>query len=286
MQQASICLDPVRGYSSESHALVFNDESACTYDTVGGIAGNVDMTVGIVLTNPEAGKGDDDVLAAQLSFRHYLEVMYTGESETRPEAIVWLSIDGGQNWEAIKTFTPALPSDSPIVQPWSEQVLDITQHIGEDVRVRFSFFQPGQATRHNAAGWYVDDVKICIAPRPDEISKITVLPASAAEGNSGTTALDFIIEVYPDPASPDAPANLDKTIAFETIPLDIPNAATPDIDFISTKGQIVIPGDDATSRVRVTSACAPSPRTSSLSTIRSAAQSPTMICPRPSAFPC
>ena len=244
------CFGDGAGYFSPTHALVFTDESTCSYDTLEGIEGWVEMTQDIPIIDQVSGLADD-VLAAQLSFMHYLEIAYAAESEDRTEAYVEISADGGQNWDTLHTFRADVPSSETYVIPQVEEVISLDKYIGNNVRIRFRFRQPVEPERHSAAGWLIDDVRICYASRPEGISKITVVSAEEQEGNYGTSPLEFDVTIFPDPATVAPEHRQVKVISFGTVELDEPDAAAAEVDYVSTAGQLEIPGDAASATITV-----------------------------------
>lgn len=256
----STCLAPTAGFVSPTHALVFNNQGTlgtggCGYYTAGGIEGFARMinSEPLPLT----------ALAAQLSFHHYLSISYNSIQEERTTAYVEVSVDNGNTWETVRTFRPETPSDQPFVIPWREEVVSLNKFIGQAVMVRFRFAQPASDTPNTAQGWFIDDLRISIAPLPSNASKVTVLPAEVTEGNFGTKVMSFDVHVLQPQA--------DITLAFETLgfaPGDVisfvdnfnnlvsvtlteQTIAQPDVDFVDTSSQITIPGGAAFGQINV-----------------------------------
>jgi len=246
VQDSSACLTDVDPFVSPTHALIFNDESTCTYDTAEGIEGWVEMTENVRIVDVDTNDAND-VLAAQLSFHHYLDVMYDAQRENKTQAFVELSDDGGQTWTTLDTFEPAEPSSESFVIPWREEIIDLDAYIGKDVRLRFRFKQPVEPNRHTATGWFIDDVEIGYAKRPSGISKVSLVSSpepSANEGNFGTHALDFDLTIFPASAE-------EKVISFETFEINELDAAVAEDDYVTTSGQLVIPPGASTASIRV-----------------------------------
>ncbi|HPO12381.1 MAG TPA: Calx-beta domain-containing protein [Candidatus Hydrogenedentes bacterium] len=231
IQPVSQCLTGAAGpgYRSPTHALVFNDEATCTYDTPGGVEGSVAMTSGIDIP-------DVDALTAQLSFKHFLEIAYNAIQPQATTAYVEISTNAGIDWEILKSYSPPTLSDEHFVIPWSEEVISLSEYLGKDVFIRFRFVQPDEINSHQARGWYIDDFKICYAPRPSGVSKVIVDDASGQEGNVGSGLLSFPVTVVPQNPQP-------ITLSFTTAPVTAPNAAIPDVDYVSTSGSRVIPAN-------------------------------------------
>lgn len=237
IQQVSACVTP-SGFTSPSRALVFNRETNCSYDTPGGVEGAVQMTDGITIP-------DVDALTAQLSFHHFLEVAYNAIQPAATTAYVEISKNGISGpFEVLRTFAPELPSEDNFVIPWREEVISLNDYIGEDVFVRFRFVQPDEVNPNTARGWYIDDLRICYAPRPAGVSKVTISPANANEGNSGTGNLTFPITVEPANTTP-------ISLSYQTSASAGASAATPDVDYLSTNGAVNIPTNSTSASVKV-----------------------------------
>ncbi len=236
IQEASACIAPT-GFTSPTTALVFNDEGTCTYDTVGGVEGAARMTSAVDIPNVDA-------LTAQLSFMHYLEISFTALQPEPATAYVEVSTDVGINWTVLKTFAPTEPSKDNFVIPWRKEVINLNAYIGQDVLVRFRFVQPAEANRHTAAGWFIDDFKICYAPRPAGVSKVTIAPASANEGNAGSGTLSFPITVEPMNSEP-------ISLSYATVALQGENAALPGEDYVDTSSAITLPAGVTTGTLNV-----------------------------------
>lgn len=238
IQQASACLPSTLGYVSPSNALVFNDETLCTYDTAAGVSGYARMVSGRPIPGVEA-------LTAQLSFKHYLEIAYNAIQPEVTTAYVEVNTQAGVGpWTILKEFKPTSPSDENYVIPWSEEVISLNSYIGQNVMVRFRFEQPDEINANTARGWYIDDFKICYGQRPAAVSKVTVQNKTETEGDSATKTLKFPVTITPANTS-------DITLSYQTVALATPNAATPEVDYVSRTGQKVIPAGTASTTLDV-----------------------------------
>ncbi len=239
IQAASQCLTGATGpgYTTATHALVFNDETSCTYDMPGGVEGVAAMTSGTDIP-------DIDALTAQLSFKHFLEIAYNTIQPQATTAYVEISTNAGIDWTILKAYAPPTLSDEYFVIPWTEEVISLADYLGKDVFIRFRFVQPDEVNTHHARGWYIDDVKICYAPRPAGISKVFIADVSGAEGNTASGLLSFPVAVVPP--NPQA-----ITLSFATVPLTTPNAAVPDVDYVTTTGSKTIPANTAASAFNI-----------------------------------
>jgi hypothetical protein len=245
MLEDSQCLSPELGYSSESRALVFNSgDPGCSYYTPGGVEGIVAMTAPVLINGVDA-------LSAQVRFMHYLEIAFNTDAiEAVPtRAYVEASKQGGVagSWKVLREFGPDQPGEDHFVLGWQEEIIDLRDFLANDppldpldpqvfnvfnnenVLLRFRFVQPQEDNPNTAAGWYIDDLKFGIAPRPTDplVSKLSVTapwapntpnlpdyqPKAATEGNLGTTKLRFPVRLKPVSTEP-------ITIAFETVELE------------------------------------------------------------------
>lgn len=252
-QNDSLCLSPVDGFSSASYAFAYNgDEVSCTYHDAAGTTGALTMVGNVQIPYTALG--------AQLSFYHFLEVAYSDDLQAEvTTATVQVSTDVGLNWTTVYTFQPGEASDQFHKVPWQQEVIQLDEVIDladrsnqsdRQVKVRFVFTQPVEVA-HSAAGWYVDDVRISYAPLPAGVSILTLDDAVQNEGVSGTTRLDFPINLDP-------PSTQDIVLSFRTeglsegetvtvngtpITLTADDIATPDVDYVSVASQVVIPAD-------------------------------------------
>ncbi len=229
IQTGSGCILPAQGggYISPARALVFNREADCSYDTPGGVVGVVEMKSGIPIP-------DVDALSAQLSFSHFLEIAFNTIQPQPARACVQISTDARTSWQTLRCYGPTEPSDRNFLLPWQEEHISLDDYLGEDVFIRFVFEQPAEVNRNTARGWYIDDFKICYAPRPAGVSKVTLGAASAPEGNTGTSLITFPVTIQPPNPSP-------VTLSYGTAALSVNNAATPDVDYMTTSGTVTIP---------------------------------------------
>ena len=241
----SQCLAPAPGYSSENKALAFNlGDPNCTYYTPGGVEGIATMANPVLISGVNA-------LSAQVRFMHYLEIAYNSDSiESVPtRAYVEASKQNGVpgSWRVLRAFGPDQPSEDNYVLGWQEEVIDLRDFLSNDppldpldpevfnvfndenVFLRFRFVQPPEANPNTAAGWFIDDVKFGVAPRPTDpvVSKLSVTapwapdtpalpdyePKATTEGNLGTNKLRFPIRFKPVNDQP-------ITIAYETMELE------------------------------------------------------------------
>lgn len=242
----SQCIAPQAGYIDGSRALVFNNgDPGCSYYTPGGAEGVIAMLSAVKISGQNA-------LSAQISFDHYLEIAFTNDSiEAIPtQAYVEVSKNGGVpgSWKVLRTFGPSQPSAENYVLGWKEEVIDLKDFLAvdapldpldpatfnvfndEDIFVRFRFVEPADDIANTAAGWYVDNFRIGIAPRPTapvEVSKLSVFapwapdtpaipdyePKASTEGNLGSNTLSFPVRFKPVNTQP-------ITIAYETYQLD------------------------------------------------------------------
>lgn len=239
IQTASGCILPAQGggYVSPTRALVFNRETDCAYDTPGGVLGVVEMISGIPIP-------DLDALSAQLSFSHFLEIAYNSIQPQAASACVQISTDARTTWTTLRCYGPSEPSDRNFLLPWQEERISLDEYLGEDVFIRFVFEQPPEVNTNNARGWYIDDFKICYAPRPAGVSKVTLGPASAPEGNAGTSTINFpVIIAPPNPSAVE--------LSYATGAFNGANAATPDVDFMTTSGSKSIPAGTGLGEISV-----------------------------------
>ena len=139
-QDSSACLNPTPGYQSPTHALVYNQEATCDYDTGAQTMGSAAMTFDVTIPA--------NALSAQLSWKEYVEVE-TGFDMQKVE----LSLDGGLNWDQELSNT----TDSNPV--WETETRDLSAYIGQSVRLRF-MFDTGDAIANDFDGWYLDDVRL------------------------------------------------------------------------------------------------------------------------------
>lgn len=229
IQSASACLPGgVDGHTSPTRSLVFNDETNCNYDTGGAIDGFVFMT------SPQA-LHPVDVLTAEVSFQHYLEMTYNNGGATPPTASLLISTDGN-NFNPIATFGPQEASAQNFRIPWRKETVDLSPYIGSSIQLAFRFTSPAQGAPISGAGWYIDDFRISVSERPAPVSKVTVQDAAVMEGNTGSTTLSFPVLVQPPNAQ-------DVVLSFQTLGLTIANAATPDQDYASTANTVTIPAN-------------------------------------------
>lgn len=240
IQDDSACIVGDSGFTSANHALVFNDETTCSYDNVAGwnaLTPSNPVTF-VRMTNSEPIPGRD-ALTAQLSFRHYLEISYSAIQSGVTTAAVQISTGGVAGpWETLREFKPEAPSTENFVIPWREEIISLNAYVGKAVMVRYVFFQPEEINRNDANGWYIDDFKICYGERPAGVSKVSIGDKTEIEGDSATKVLRFPVTIDPINTTP-------ITLSYETVALDTANAATPEVDYISTINQVTIPANAA-----------------------------------------
>jgi len=230
------CLSPLAGYTSASHALVFNRDSDCGYATGGGVEGFVRMRSAKRI--PPQGVSTEDALTAQVRFYHHLEL--SGSSS----ASVEISKDAGNTWVVLKSYPPSTSTGAYSVG-WEEDAINLDDsYIGQDVMVRFHFVQPSDSSGDAGTGWYIDDFRICYAERPVGVSKVTVAPVQQTEGNFGTRKLSFPVSIVPANPQP-------ILLSYQTWALSGPGAATPDVDYVNTLAQVVIPAGSTTATLDV-----------------------------------
>lgn len=222
---------PDQQFTSPTRALVFNDPLNCNYYSGAGIEGVVEMTSPVTIPGTGA-------LTAQLQFSHSLELGYNSIGVAPPRAYVEISNDAGGSWVSVAEFGPEAPSPANFLIPWQQETISLNQYIGQGIQARFRFVQAADPNSTTAKGWYIDDFKICYAPRPNGVSKVIVADAAANEGNFGSTPLPFPVTI--DPVSPDP-----IVISIATAPATGSDAATSDEDYVDTARQVVIPENTA-----------------------------------------
>lgn len=244
IQDATTGCSP-EGFSSGSRALVFNLDGTCTYYNPAGYSDLPGSQPVVEMTSPYQMPGVG-ALTAQLQFSHFLELGYNSIGVEPPRAYVEISRDAGVNWDVLAEYGPDVPSPANYQIGWTQETINISEYVDDSVLLRFRFQQDADLNATTAKGWYVDDVRICHAPRPNGVSKVIVSDSDPAdmEGNFGSTPLSFEVQIVPPSPEP-------ITLSISTAADNGPNAATPDEDFLSTSRQIVIPANTSSTTIEI-----------------------------------
>lgn len=240
---ATGCL--ANGFTSSNHAIVFNDNGTCTYYNPAGYDDTPGNQPVVEMTSPYQMPGTAG-LTAQLQFSHRVELGYNSIGVTPPRAYVEVSDDAGVNWTVVGEYGPSAPSPANFLIDWKQETINISDYIDDSLLVRFRFQQAPDLNATTAKGWYIDDVRICHAPRPNGVSKVIVSDANANEGNFGSTPLTFDVQIVPVAAQP-----VTLSIATAADTTAGANAATPDEDFLTTARQITIPAGTSNATIQI-----------------------------------
>ncbi|MFH1690791.1 MAG: fibronectin type III domain-containing protein [Candidatus Eisenbacteria bacterium] len=101
-----------------------------------------------------------------LVFSHRLDLEYQNSAQ------VELSIDGGVNWDVLRTW------DGPLsISTWTQEAVDLSEYAGGAVRVRFHLLNLGV---QSAGGWDLDRVQLAEFPE-----NVTLSIASSTQNSVG-----------------------------------------------------------------------------------------------------
>jgi hypothetical protein len=202
----SACLPNDLGYVSPTAALVFDYGSECGYRNNRSGLATMEFDIDIPIVYP----------SVRLEWWDF-----AGAESGRDFYYVQLSTDGGATWPY------EIYRDSVDETFWDIEQADLTPFIGQSVRFRFGFTSDKTVTN---LGWYIDDLRVVGEQLPEGVSAVAISNASIAEGNSGETLLDFVIDIEPANAAP---------IVLERATLN--GTAFAGLDFVALGGPMEIP---------------------------------------------
>ncbi|MFM1921168.1 MAG: hypothetical protein RLZZ303_2802, partial [Candidatus Hydrogenedentota bacterium] len=168
----SACLPNDFGYVSPVTALVFDYGSECAYRSSRSGLATMTFDVSIPIIYPSVTLEWWDFVGAEVGSDFYF---------------IDISTDAGATWSE-------LYRDSVDETFWDIEQVDLTAFIGESVRFRFGF--TADSTFVNA-GWYIDNLRIVAETLGDNVSAVAVTSGEVVEGNSGTTNLEFELQIQP-----------------------------------------------------------------------------------------
>lgn len=203
----SACLPNDFGYVSPVTALVFDYGSECAYRSSRSGLATMTFDVSIPIIYPSVTLEWWDYVGAEVGSDFYF---------------IDISTDAGATWSE-------LYRDSVDETFWDIEQVDLTAYIGESVRFRFGF--TADSTFVNA-GWYIDNLRIVAETLGDNVSAVAVTGGEVVEGNSGTTNLEFELQIQP-------PNTQEITIERATVN----GSAFAGLDYVAVSGPFTIPAN-------------------------------------------
>jgi hypothetical protein len=135
--------DPCADSRTGRSAFVFNNPGTCTYEGSNASFGELTLPATPLPCNRSS---------TTLSFWHWSQTERHAGYDRRE---VRISVNGG----AWQTVWQAGAQDFGMRGQWVQQRIDLSAHRGQSVRVQF-YFNTGDNSYNNYAGWYVDDIEV------------------------------------------------------------------------------------------------------------------------------
>lgn len=208
VRTSSGCLGSDQGFNSPFNALVFDYGSSCSYANNRSGFATLVQPITLPLSKPDVSLRWYDFIGAELGSDFYF---------------IQVSTDNGATWPY------EIYRDSVDEKFWDQESVDLSQFVGQTIRIRFGFTSDSTIT---GPGWYIDDLQVVAEDLPAGVSAVAVTGASVVEGNAGETDLNFTIEVSPVNASP---------ITLERATVN--GTAISGLDYVGSSGLVTIPAN-------------------------------------------
>lgn len=210
VRTSSGCLGNDQGFASPFNALVFDYGSSCSYANNRSGFATLLEPVTLPLSKPDVSLRWNDFVGAELGADFYFVQVSTDDGATWPYEIFRDSID--------EKF-------------WDQESVDLSQFVGQTIRIRFGFTSDSTIT---GPGWYIDDLQVVAEDLPAGVSAVAINGAQVDEGDAGETDITFTINVSPVNANP-------ITLEHATIN----GTALAGLDYVGSSGLVTIPANTA-----------------------------------------